>query len=525
VGRIAKVIFGGILLFGLASGVRAQWSQDSLENTPICACGGEQGLVRGGLLPDGSGGAIAIWGHAVGFYQEIRAQHISHQGYLLWPEECGRTLLTQQRYMRFIRVDQILQTEDNGFYMSYWEYSWKAPDIPVEDSVIYYIQRFDSVGTPLWGERGIQVTPMSISSPYDTGYSAGDLVLDGKGGVIYLRTEWLSGPIQERHIYLQRLSRDGEFLWGTPGVKIFAICDPGSLNRGWGGQLIPDGEGGVILCLQGGLFQRVDSLGNKLWGERPVELWPGFILLPTDDGGAFLGGYSDDCDSSGYCARVQRIDGDGHLLWGEDGIQVSPSCSLWVGAGPALPDGQGGLIFLVGPDPPSDDIYIQRVSGSGELPWGEEWVPVCVGVEGFQDWPNFCSDGAGGAIIVWADRRNDSTGTLWFDIYAQRVDSSGTVRWRKNGIPISLRPYSQDDPYIVSDGAGGAIICWTDMNLDTRSRDIFAQQVNGNGELGVTGVINRRREEPLPEGFSLSQNYPNPFNPTTIINYELRIKN
>jgi len=42
------------------------------------------------------------------------------------------------------------------------------------------------------------------------------------------------------------------------------------------------------------------------------------------------------------------------------------------------------------------------------------------------------SDGAGGAIIVWQDKRNGSN----FDIYAQRVSGTGNALWTVNGLAI-----------------------------------------------------------------------------------------
>src|SRR5882724_287809 len=41
------------------------------------------------------------------------------------------------------------------------------------------------------------------------------------------------------------------------------------------------------------------------------------------------------------------------------------------------------------------------------------------------------SDGAGGAIITWVDTRNGAQ-----DIYAQRIDATGTLLWNVDGIAI-----------------------------------------------------------------------------------------
>jgi len=88
VGRIAKVILGGILLFGLASGVRAQWSQDSLENTPICACWGEE--FGGPLITDGAGGAIV-------FISAMRHEYGDMGGSMLFSLTAAGGILIHQR--------------------------------------------------------------------------------------------------------------------------------------------------------------------------------------------------------------------------------------------------------------------------------------------------------------------------------------------------------------------------------------------------------------------------------------------
>ena len=41
------------------------------------------------------------------------------------------------------------------------------------------------------------------------------------------------------------------------------------------------------------------------------------------------------------------------------------------------------------------------------------------------------ADGTGGYIAVWEDTRNSST-----DIYAQRINATGTQVWAVDGIPI-----------------------------------------------------------------------------------------
>src|SRR5678815_1893484 len=88
--------------------------------------------------------------------------------------------------------------------------------------------------------------------------------------------------------------------------------------------------------------------------------------------------------------------------------------------------------------------------------WVPDGTPLSVAASNQQD-PMIVSDDAGGAIVVWRDYRG-GTG----DIYAQRVDASGNPQWTANGIGVCLETHAQDWPTIVSDGVGGAIVAWED---------------------------------------------------------------
>ncbi|HCV43153.1 MAG TPA: hypothetical protein DGH68_06690, partial [Bacteroidetes bacterium] len=121
------------------------------------------------------------------------------------------------------------------------------------------------------------------------------------------------------------------------------------------------------------------------------------------------------------------------------------------------------------------DIYAQRINASGVVQWTADGVAICNSFNG-QDTPKIVSDGAGGAIITWNDRRNGDSNN---DVYAQRINGSGVVQWTPNGVAISNATFDQVAPTIVGDGAGGAIITWE----DTRSGviNIYTQRINASG--------------------------------------------
>lgn len=100
-------------------------------------------------------------------------------------------------------------------------------------------------------------------------------------------------------------------------------------------------------------------------------------------------------------------------------------------------------------------------------------LPVCTAAANQQD-VTMVSDGAGGVILAWTDGRSGSA-----DIYAQRVNASGVPQWTANGVPLCTATNDQALPQITSDGVGGAIVTW----FDGRSgpHDIYAQRVSAAG--------------------------------------------
>jgi hypothetical protein len=139
-------------------------------------------------------------------------------------------------------------------------------------------------------------------------------------------------------------------------------------------------------------------------------------------------------------------------------------------------DGAGGAImaWTDGRNGSNFDIYSQRVSASGEMLWTTNGAAICA-TSNDQDNPRIVSDGSGGAIIVWRDLRGGSS-----DIYAQRISASGLVQWTANGVAICTASYGQEYHAVTTDAAGGAIIVWADQRGEF---DIYAQRISASGSV------------------------------------------
>ena len=114
------------------------------------------------------------------------------------------------------------------------------------------------------------------------------------------------------------------------------------------------------------------------------------------------------------------------------------------------------------------------------------WTPggtaLCT-YPGGQNVPALTSDGAGGAIIAWIDLRNFATSGA--DIYAQHVLSSGDVdpTWPIGGVALCTAAGDQNDVVLTADGAGGAWAVWEDFRGDI---DVYAQHLLASGALDAS---------------------------------------
>ncbi len=175
---------------------------------------------------------------------------------------------------------------------------------------------------------------------------------------------------------------------------------------------------------------------------------------------------------------AQRINASGIVEWTADGVAVCTAKNSQYSP-TIVSDGAGGAIITWDDyrnyysEDISTDIYAQRINTSGVVEWTADGVAICTATSS-QHSPTIVSDGAGGAIITWYDYRSGG-----YDIYAQRINASGIVEWTADGVAICTATAHQYNPTIVTDGAGGAIITWYDYR--SGGYDIYAQRINASG--------------------------------------------
>ncbi len=336
-----------------------------------------------------------------------------------------------------------------------------------------YAQRINASGEALWVAEGVYIcSGLNIICDHR-------IVSDGAGGAVITWVDLRSGNYD---IYAQRIDASGTVMWTPDGVP---ICVSGQSQRY--PELVSDGTGGAIITwvdyrtLDYEIYaQRVNGSGTVAWAANGVPIltldFGDFPKIASDGAGGAIISWVDrrTGDNNIY---AQRIDASGAVIWTTNGV---PVCTAKNSQGPCeiISDRYGGAIItwqdarIIKPDYDAN-IYAQRIDGSGVALWTTDGVPLCMENEN-QNTPQITTDGAGGAIVVWSDRRNGN-----YDIYVQHIDASGAVDWTVDGVPLCTADNYQLNFRIAPDGAGGAIVAWQDdRNI---SIDIYFQHIDASG--------------------------------------------
>lgn len=341
------------------------------------------------------------------------------------------------------------------------------------------------------------------------------LVSDGAGGGVLV---WLDQTPGTSLVRAQRFSADGAPMPGWPAEG--ALVSPGA---GWFDNIVAlaDGAGGAWIAWDKGTpygsvqLRRVNANGVTLVartndpgslagslstrpdssitpGPRKFDSGDGLPAIAADGAGGVFFAYRHSSELFGSDVFVQRYAASGAVTPAWPGLSLE---HLWSGGGDPVmcPDDSGGAYVAWSEGfAPSSVVHVTRVTASGTIAAG--WSAIGTRVCAAGAAPGIVTDGAGGAIVAWADSRDASHD----QVFAQRVHPDGTVAWTPEG--VGLCPLaSQFGPnqvgwygagtgrhaQIVADGAGGAVVVWVDLRGGTAAgaSDIYAQRVTASGAL------------------------------------------
>ena len=487
------------------------------EGIPVCKA--PAGQFAPELISDGAGGGIIVWyDYRSGTGEDLYAQRVDHNGNPLWKvdgipvcEAAGT-----QWYPKIIR-------DGTGGAIIVWT---DGRGSPADNNI--YGQRVEATGKSLWGKDGLPIcaAPQNQEHP---------VILEVEGGAIVAWNDSRSGNTD---IYAQKINLAGQTLWNKDGIAITAA--PYSQENA---QLAPDGKGGAVIVWTDNrgeesavFFQKVSANGTLDWEEKPVAIsfakqenpqiiktkglawvifWEDYragipllfalkinnfgkplwqeggipltseekpqekatILLSPNDG---VFAAWQDRRNGNYDIYSQKLSPEGNILWGEKGIVICDTIGSVIHQNANMIDDGRGNVILVFEDARSGyfNIYVQKISKEGVLLWGKNGISIAK-IKADQANPQLASDGSGGAIVVWEDRRNPN----FPKIFAQRISPSGKREWENGSISLTKIDSRQSRPIVVPDGRGGAIIIWEDERSPLSLKDLYGQRISGKGEL------------------------------------------
>ncbi len=228
--------------------------------------------------------------------------------------------------------------------------------------------------------------------------------------------------------------------------------------------------------------QRLKSNGFTKWTSAGVAICThtatqknSSIVSGGIDGSAIITWEDDRAGVGNFDIYAQKIDSSGNVLWSPNGVVICNKATTQRDA-KIVSDNAGGAI-IVWEDSTNFyfDVYAQRINANGLVQWTANGVAICT-AQNTQNNPKIDTDGLGGAIITWQDKRNNTD----YDVYAQRINSSGAIQWAANGVVICNSTNVQNNPRIEPDGANGALIAWADKR-NGNDYDVYLQRINSSG--------------------------------------------
>jgi hypothetical protein len=397
-------------------------------------------------------------------------------------------------YAQRINNAGFIQWPVNGILISNTTYDFSHPQI-IPDNVggaiivwedlrsgtnkNIYAQRINSSGVIQWTTNGISI----CSAIGDQ--TIPNIISNGSGGAIISWTDNRTGNL---NVYAQLVDSFGITQWTTDGVAISAATGNQSKISS-----VSDNNGGTIFIWEDGrngtnndiYSQRINSAGIVQWTPDgiPICVATGYQYSPkivSDNIGGAIATWQDDRGSS-QDIYVQRVNASGVNQWTSDGVVICSEGDIQVNPSIATDETGGAILSWEDSRNGASDIYAQKINSIGTIQWATNGIAIC-NATNIQLYPQMIPDGSGGAIITWQDYRNAN-----FDVYAQRINDIGNIQWGIDGVAVSIASGEQYSPQIISDNNNGAIMTWKDVRADG---DIYAQKINLNGIISVETETN-----------------------------------
>jgi hypothetical protein len=223
--------------------------------------------------------------------------------------------------------------------------------------------------------------------------------------------------------------------------------------------------------------------------------------VSTNDGGdgSFIA-WTDSRVSANQSVYIQRLLSNGTRKFASD-LLVTGIANVSGGTSSAktnltiVADGSGGAILLwldarnTTSGNTNNDIYGQRVDGDGNLLWAADGVRLTVANNTISNKTTPAMDRISSTevMLVFGDNRTASQ----VDLYAQKIAiSNGATQWVNDVSVMGQQTGTPTFQSLLADGAGGAYIVSQDQRNGTSNIDIYGQRLDNSGAplWGASGV-------------------------------------
>jgi len=453
---------------------------------------------------------------------KILFQNISSDGELLW----GDGIILEDDTKSLISPQSIINTDGDIIF----QWIRQSSGWPIYSEI--FIQKFNFNGDPIWADPSLIVGPVS----FPMGNFSQQLLTAPNGGVFIAWTE-LSGNAQ--NAIAESVSDEGTSLWDG-GINLstnssnFQMSPMLSIAEGTEELMAIWREANGSQSQHGIFAQRLDSIGNQLWGSTGATVvalnsnYDYLDLSVVEFGEEIISTYIEQSVNMSGDIYAHRMDAEGNSVWTDEMVTLTnsglPKSDMVVGKGSnclyitwsengyvyahclredgtlGTPDQSIEWIFSIG-DPvievfgdndqwnPGDTISIE-MEFCNETDIGHMYYPGVI----------LESDSSLTSIINYNHfwfygMDSNSCNTVSFLVFSDSEINSDTI------ITFSAYPEAlncQNQPEYCIDG-------------DTITFDVSIVLQYASNDISNF----------IPKDFTLHQNYPNPFNPITTIKYDL----
>ena len=467
-----KALLASLILFCI-SRANAQWTSNTLNNTPVCTFTNDD--ANPAAVTDGAGGTIVVWEDRRSFAYDIYAQKVNAGGVPQWTANgVGVCTAPYDQLKPFVFADGV-----GGAYIV-----WS--DARISGLNYIYGQHIDTSGTPLWAANGKR-----LASNFDCLNL--DVVEDGSGGffICYYNVD--------SYIYGQHIDNQGNKLWGLSDM---VICNSTNVMSQANPKMASDGSGGVIITWQDSrtptpannkdiYAQRINASGQIQWPANGVSVKTGtaYEHLPSivsDGAGGAIIAWTILSNTPPIGTYAQRINAAGVRQWPVEGVTLTTTLSSYVHL---LADGTNGALAYwsdyrfetVGNL--TQQVYTQKLDAQGVVQWPVNGISLNDIANYSQLKPFAYTNGDGSFYFAYTQLSNTSV-SGYDKLYLQKMAPNGDFLWSGNGLGIGTNGYVEHSrPAIVPDNNGGMILAFS-KDAELSSGNIYVQNVNADGTVG-----------------------------------------